>query len=134
MLAIIITGHGDFARGILQSAEMIFGKAQKVMAVTLSANESVEDLANHYQAAIQSLQPVSELLFLADLWGGAPFNAASQLVQQHPDDYAVIAGVNLPMLIEALDSQDQSLATVLPRLEQDGRNGIRRFEGADSTD
>ncbi|WP_125574161.1 PTS sugar transporter subunit IIA [Levilactobacillus huananensis] len=134
MIAIIITGHGDFARGILQSAEMIFGKAQKVKAVTLSANESVEDLANHYQAAIQSLQPMSELLFLADLWGGAPFNAASQLVQQNPDNYAVIAGVNLPMLIEALDRQDQPLASMLPRLEQDGRNGIRPFNGTISTD
>lgn len=63
MLAIIVTGHGEFARGILQSAEMIFGKAQKVMAVTLGANESVEDLVNHYRAAIQSMQPVWSCYF-----------------------------------------------------------------------
>lgn len=62
MLAIIVTSHGEFARGILQSAEMIFGKTAKVMAVTLAADESVEDLANHYQAAIDDMQPVTELL------------------------------------------------------------------------
>lgn len=118
MLAIIVTGHGEFARGILQSAEMIFGKARKVVAVTLAGNESVEDLVNHYQAAIQQLQPVSELLFLVDLWGGSPFNAARQLVARHPENYGLVAGLNLPMLIEALAIQKQPLAVAIPHLEQ----------------
>ena len=128
MLAIIVTGHGEFARGILQSAEMIFGKAQKVVAVTLAGNESVEDLVNRYQAAIQQLQPVSELLFLVDLWGGSPFNAARQLVMQHPENYGLVAGLNLPMLIEALAIQDQPLAQAIPRLEQAAQGSVRHFD------
>jgi len=134
MLAIIVTGHGEFARGILQSAEMIFGKAQKVMAVTLADNESVEDLVNHYRAAIQSMQPVSELLFLVDLWGGAPFNAARQVVAQAPDKYGLIAGLNLPMLIEALAIQKQPLEVVLPRLVRAAQGGIRQLDTTNQSD
>ncbi len=134
MLAIIVTGHGEFARGILQSAEMIFGKAQKVMAVTLAANESVEDLVNHYRAAIQSMQPVSELLFLVDLWGGAPFNAARQVVAQAPDKYGLIAGLNLPMLIEALAIQKQPLEVVLPHLVRAAQGGIRQLDTTNQSD
>lgn len=134
MLAIIVTGHGEFARGILQSAEMIFGKAQKVMAVTLADNESVEDLVNHYRTAIQSMQPVSELLFLVDLWGGAPFNAARQVVAQTPDKYGLIAGLNLPMLIEALAIQDQSLEVVLPHLVRAAQGGIRQLDTTNQSD
>lgn len=134
MLAIIVTGHGEFARGILQSAEMIFGKAQKVMAVTLADNESVEDLVNHYRAAIQSMQPVSELLFLVDLWGGAPFNAARQVVAQAPDKYGLIAGLNLPMLIEALAIQKQPLEVVLPHLVRAAQGGIRQLDTTNQSD
>ncbi|WP_341779405.1 PTS sugar transporter subunit IIA [Levilactobacillus sp. HBUAS70063] len=128
MLAIIVTGHGEFARGILQSAEMIFGKARKVVAVTLAGNESVEDLVNHYQAAIQQLQPVSELLFLVDLWGGSPFNAARQLVARHPENYGLVAVLNLPMLIEALAIQKQPLAVAIPHLEQAAQGGVRHLD------
>lgn len=70
MLAIIVTGHGEFARGILQSAEMIFGKAPNVTAVTLGVDESVEELVSHYRLAISRLAPITELLFLVDLLGG----------------------------------------------------------------
>ncbi|KRL95305.1 PTS sugar transporter subunit IIA [Levilactobacillus hammesii] len=128
MFAIIVTGHGAFARGILQSAEMIFGKAQKVVAVTLAADEGVEDLVNHYRATIQEMQPVSEVLFLVDLWGGAPFNAAQQVVAQAPGKYGLIAGVNLPMLIEALAVQKQPLATAISHLEQAAQGGIRHLD------
>ncbi|HIW71069.1 MAG TPA: PTS sugar transporter subunit IIA [Candidatus Levilactobacillus faecigallinarum] len=128
MLAIIVTSHGEFARGILQSAEMIFGKAQKVTAVTLAANESVEDLVSHYQMAIQKLQPVDELLFLVDLWGGSPFNAASRVVAKNPNQYGLVAGLNLPMLIEALALQQQSLSDVIPHLERTAQGGIRHLD------
>ncbi len=34
MLAIIVASHGNFAKGILQSASMIFGEQEKVETVT----------------------------------------------------------------------------------------------------
>ncbi|MDT6980011.1 PTS sugar transporter subunit IIA [Levilactobacillus zymae] len=128
MLAIIVTGHGEFARGILQSAEMIFGKAPNVTAVTLGVDESVEELVSHYRLAISRLAPITELLFLVDLWGGSPFNAASQLIAAHPDQYGLVAGLNLPMLIEALALQQQSLAEVIPQLERTARGSIRHLD------
>jgi len=128
MLAIIVTGHGEFAHGILQSAEMIFGKVQRVTAITLAANESVEDLTNRYHEAIAEMAPVTELLFMVDLWGGSPFNAASQIVAEAPDKYGLIAGLNLPMLIEALALQQQSLAEAIPHLERTAQGGIRHLD------
>lgn len=35
MVGIILASHGDFAKGILQSGEMIFGTQPNVKAVTL---------------------------------------------------------------------------------------------------
>jgi PTS system mannose-specific IIB component len=39
------------------------------------------------------------VLFLVDTWGGSPFNAASRIVVDK-EHYEVIAGVNIPMLVE----------------------------------
>ena len=39
------------------------------------------------------------VLFLVDTWGGSPFNAASRIAVDK-ENYEVITGVNIPMLVE----------------------------------
>ena len=46
-----------------------------------------------------------EILFLVDLWGGSPFNQANKLFEEAPEKRAIVAGLNLPMLIEAYDQR-----------------------------
>ena len=46
-----------------------------------------------------------EILFLVDLWGGSPFNQANKLFEEAPEKRAIVAGLNLPMLIEAYASR-----------------------------
>lgn len=74
MVGIIIASHGEFANGILQSGEMIFGKQQDVVACTLISSEGPEDIKVEMEAAIASFESQDEVLFLVDLWGGTPFN------------------------------------------------------------
>lgn len=128
MLAIIVSGHGDLAQSLLRSAEMIFGKAPQVTAISLTDHESVEELRNQYELALQKFPLGNDLLFLVDLWGGSPFNAAQPLIAADPLHRGLLAGLNLPMLIEAMASQEQRLAEVLPRLEQAARGSIRRLD------
>ncbi len=44
MVGIILASHGDFAKGILQSGEMIFGTQPNVKAVTLQPSEGPDDI------------------------------------------------------------------------------------------
>lgn len=39
------------------------------------------------------------------MWGGTPFNQANGLIAGHEDKWAIVAGLNLPMLIEACASR-----------------------------
>ncbi|MDP4086384.1 MAG: PTS mannose transporter subunit EIIAB, partial [Bacillota bacterium] len=71
MVGIIIASHGEFANGILQSGEMIFGKQENVKA--------------KMKEAIASFDNQDEVLFLVDLWGGTPFNQANSLFEEHKD-------------------------------------------------
>lgn len=45
------------------------------------------------------------MLILVDLWGGTPFNQANGLIAGHEDTWAIVAGLNLPMLIDAYASR-----------------------------
>lgn len=101
MVGIILASHGEFAKGILQSGSMIFGEQQNVKAVTLMPSEGPDDLKAKLKDAIASFDNQDEVLFLVDLWGGTPFNQANALFEEHKDKWAIVAGLNLPMLIEA---------------------------------
>ncbi|KRM00339.1 mannose/fructose/sorbose PTS transporter subunit IIA [Liquorilactobacillus satsumensis] len=105
MVGIILASHGGFAEGIFQSGSMIFGEQENVKAVTLMPNEGPDDVKAKMEKAIASFDDQDEVLFLIDLWGGTPFNQANGLLEAHKDKWAIVAGMNLPMVIEAYASR-----------------------------
>lgn len=105
MVGIIIASHGKFAEGIFQSGSMIFGDQANVKACTLMPSEGPEAIKAKMEEAIASFDDQEEILFLIDLWGGTPFNQASALIDGHEDKWAIVAGLNLPMLIECYASR-----------------------------
>ena len=105
MVGIILASHGDFAKGILQSGEMIFGTQPNVKAVTLQPSEGPDDIRAKMEEAITTFENPEQVLFMVDLWSGTPFNQTSGLINGHEDTWAVVTGLNLPMLIEAFASR-----------------------------
>ncbi len=106
MVGIIIATHGDFADGIFQSAQMIFGEQENVKTCKLMPSEGPDDIRAKMQNAIDSfVDNNGEVLFLTDLWSGTPFNQASALIEGHEDKWAIVSGLNLPMLVEAYGSR-----------------------------
>ena len=126
MVGIILATHGEFAEGILQSGMMIFGEQENVKAVTLHPSDSPESLKERMLAAIATFDNQNEVLFLVDLWGGTPFNQANTLCGKHPN-WAIVAGLNLPMLIEAYSSRlsMDSAKQVATAIIESAQEGIR---------
>ncbi|MBS4534490.1 mannose/fructose/sorbose PTS transporter subunit IIB [Clostridium sp. D2Q-14] len=105
MVGIILASHGEFANGILQSGAMILGEQENVAACVLKPSEGPDDIKAKMQEAIDSFDDQEEILFLVDLWGGTPFNQANSLFEAHKNKWAIVAGMNLPMVIEAYTSR-----------------------------
>ncbi|TGD22454.1 PTS mannose transporter subunit IIAB [Companilactobacillus suantsaicola] len=105
MVGIIIASHGDFADGIKMSGSMIFGEQKDVQSVTLQPSMGPDDLKAKLEEAVSKLEDQEQVLFLVDLWGGTPFNQVNGLFEAHKDKWAIVAGLNLPMLIEAYASR-----------------------------
>lgn len=139
MVNLIIASHGDFAKGILMSGSMIFGEQENVEVVTFLPNEGPDNLDKHFQEALAKFNNDDQVLFLVDLWGGSPFNRASLIQKQNPEKMAIVAGLNLPMLIEAYAgrlSQDTAagLATYLVPVAKDGVKSVPEAEEDTSAD
>lgn len=101
MVGIILASHGEFANGLMQSGSMIFGEQANVAACILNPSEGPDDVRRKMEEAIASFEDQTQVLFLVDLWGGTPFNQANNLFEAHKETWAIVAGMNLPMLIEA---------------------------------
>ena len=127
MVGIILATHGNFATGIQQSASMIFGEQPNVAAVTLQPTEGPDDVRKKMEEAVASFENQDEVLFLVDLWGGTPFNQANNLVEQHKDKWAIVAGMNLPMVIEAYASRFsmEKAQDIAAHLVEAGKDGVK---------
>ena len=102
MVSIILASHGGFSAGIKESGQMIFGPQQDVEAVVLTPDMGPDDFRAKLLAAIDTFENQEQILFLADLWGGTPFNQISKLIEERGgEDWVCVTGMNLPMVIEA---------------------------------
>jgi PTS system mannose-specific IIB component len=106
---------------------MIFGEQENVQVVTFMPNEGPEDLMKKFEDALATFEPEGQVLFLVDLWGGSPFNAASRIQALHEDRMAIITGLNLPMLVEAYGARFtmETAAEIASYLMPVARDGVK---------
>lgn len=128
MVAIIIGTHGSFSEQILRSAKMIYGEQENVSSVTFETGEGPDDLVVKYKSEIERLDCKDGVLFLVDLFGGSPFNAASRIASEN-DNMDIVTGINLPMLLEVYGARKFSSVEELVSIsKQAGSDGIRSLK------
>ncbi|WP_228409852.1 mannose/fructose/sorbose PTS transporter subunit IIA, partial [Salmonella enterica] len=125
-IAIVIGTHGWAAEQLLKTAEMLLGEQENIGWIDFVPGENAETLIEKYNAQLAKLDTSKGVLFLVDTWGGSPFNAASRIVVDK-ERYEVIAGVNIPMLVETFMARDDD-----PRFDglvalavENGRDGVK---------
>lgn len=128
-IAIMIGTHGWAAEQLLKTAEMLLGEQENVGWIDFVPGENAETLIEKYQARLASMDSTQGVLFLVDTWGGSPFNAASRLVVDKPD-YEVVAGVNIPMLVEVLMARDDNptFDELVALAVETGREGVKALK------
>lgn len=134
MIALIISTHGKFSEELVKSSEMIFGSQTNVGTVTFIPGEGTDDLVNKYNTLIDELDCKDGVLFMVDLFGGSPFNAASILALKN-DNTEIVTGINLPMLLEVFGSRDfSSLSELVDIAQSTGKDAIKQLIKQANTD
>ncbi|MFL0252639.1 PTS sugar transporter subunit IIA [Clostridium neuense] len=121
MIGIIAISHGPYAKSLIQSVEMVYGKQEKLQAICLGQDESLESLQIKINDAVRALN-LKKILIIVDLLGGTPYNATS--MQLSNPNINVITGLNMPMLLHILPHRNKSLEEVSEIAIMSGKNGI----------
>lgn len=99
MIGCILTGHGSFAPGMMGAVEMIAGPQEAFEVVPFQEEEALEVFEERMAQAVAQLSSTEGIVIFTDLLGGTPFRTA-MLTAADKEEVQVIAGTNLPILIE----------------------------------
>ncbi|NBK07989.1 PTS mannose/fructose/sorbose family IIA subunit [Enterococcus asini] len=125
MIGIVIATHDHLADSLLKTAEAILGEQSYVR--TLNIDPGATGLQKKIEVfAEELLKEVDELVWLVDMFGGTPFRYASYCVM-NDSRQALVTGVNLPMVLQALVNRELSAEALTTQLELETKQTIRRM-------
>lgn len=105
MVGLVIATHSNLAEEFIRAAEMIIGPVKNVRAVCIWQEDSVETIRERIDEAIETVGGDGDgVLIMTDMFGGTPANIAISFLEREKVD--VLTGVNLPMIIKLLNSQE----------------------------
>jgi len=126
MIKIVMTSHGGMAQGMMQSVKMLMGAQDNLDFVTFGEEMGADELDELIGEKITDTSLDNQYLILCDIKGGTPFNVVSRYSFKN-DNVAVIYGMNLPVLVEAIvrrQGSEVSLKEVTSYLEQQSGSTI----------
>jgi len=125
MIGIVIVTHGLFGNILIDTAEAIIdNRLENVAAVSIDLKEHVETLRKKINNGIKEVSQNGGVLILTDMFGGTPSNLSYSFLEEGKIE--VISGVNLPMLIKAVNlrKKEQDLHSMATTIESYGKKSI----------
>ena len=133
MIGILVVSHGAFGESLIHSASHVLGKRPLYLRqLGVTVHDDPEAILPVAEDLIRYLDQGDGVLVLTDIYGATPSNIASKLLR--PGRVEGIAGVNLPMLIRALNYREEPLAELVQKALAGGTEGIARMAHACSND
>lgn len=106
MIGIVIVTHSHLGDALIDAAEFIIGtRPDNMVSVSINLNENVDKLREKIAQGIKKVDQKKGVLILTDMFGGTPSNLSYSFLEEGRVE--VISGVNLPILIKALSTQEK---------------------------
>src|SRR6184192_4866738 len=115
----IVAGHGDFANGLVSAVDLITGRGGQLIPVAVPGlcAEDIEALIRN------SMRESGVKVIFTDLQAGSCTMAARRILRG-VDDAVLIAGVNLPTLLDFVFADQMSTIDAARRSAERGRTAI----------
>ena len=129
MIGIVIATHSQLGDALIDAAEFIIGnRPETTVSVSINLNENVDQLRQKIVEGIKKVDQKEGVLILTDMFGGTPSNLSYSFLEEGRVE--VISGVNLPMLIKAVEARKKTqLSELAVDLEAFGKKSISLASG-----
>lgn len=127
MIGILIVAHGSLADSLVDCAAHVLGQRPKKLAtLDFIGHADPDERQKALQSRLAELDEGDGILVLTDVYGATPSNTLCRLLE--PAHIEGISGVNLPMLIKALNYRDSlPLPQLIEKIVEGGRNSINHI-------
>lgn len=138
MIGIIVATHGEMSNGIVSAADLIIGSTDNIKTLNLFHEDNVQDLNKKFLEEIKAVDQNEGVVIFVDLAGASLYNQAVLAVNSLPSEQQkkihVIAGVNLPMVIDAINQRmiGSSIQDMVVSVMSEAQRGIVSWSAEDS--
>src|SRR3989304_6543612 len=113
MVGLVLVCHGDMGSELVKAAEMIVGRGEAVLAVSVRQESAPETLRDEIQDAIRKVDRKNGVMVFTDMFGGTPSNIALAFLGETVE---VVTGGNLSLLLKVANHRDDKTIPELARL------------------
>ncbi len=123
MVGMLVVTHRRLAEELIDTAELIVGKIDNCVGLSLDPDLPVDELRQQITNAMNEVDDGDGVIVLTDMFGGTPSNLSLSFLNYKGVE--VITGVNLPMLLKLAHSREGEKVDELARVVKDyGRRSI----------
>ena len=107
MTGILIVTHANLGNALIEAVEFIIDtKIENIFFISIDIKENVDSLHKKIKQGIKKVRKKgSGVIIFTDMFGGTPSNLSYSFLKE--GDVEVVSGVNLPMLLKAVNIRDK---------------------------
>ena len=133
MVGIVVIAHAPLASALSKCAEHVYScepsARREVRALDVDSGADLTQTVVRARDLVREVDHGDGVLILTDVFGATPGNVATQLAESNR--VAVVAGVNLPMLLRAVCYRSERLDEVAEKALEGGRQGMLQVGAAE---
>lgn len=124
MIGILVVTHAELGSALIETVEFILGKSQdNILSISINILEDPARLRKKIKKGISTVETDSGVIILTDMFGGTPSNLSYSFLDE--GQVEVISGVNLPILLKAINSRSKmDMETLTASLVEHGKKSI----------
>jgi PTS system ascorbate-specific IIA component len=122
-IGIVLITHDGIGPALAGTAHFVLGELPlPVRVVVVSRDSQPDDVLDKLDAVASEFDQGDGVLVLTDMFGATPTNVARRIAA--PRLVRIVTGVNLPMLLNVLNSPDRTLDALAEAALSGGRDGV----------
>jgi len=130
MVAIVVLAHRPLATALIEAARHVYSRdpclaSRHLTGMDIAPDADVASALAQARTLVMAADQGNGVLVLTDMMGATPGNVAAQLAID--GQVAVIAGVNMPMLLRALCYGQSDLPTLVAKATAGAAAGVQQI-------
>lgn len=122
MIQIILASHGNLAKGMKDTLNMIIGDVLMVEAFSSYRDEDV-NIRDAVEEIIKEKYAKEDIFILTDILGGSVNTEMMSLIKEYPKIH-VLSGMNLPVVVSLATQADEISERLLEQIIKDSQQSI----------